>query len=41
MMRCERPRRFVMGPIVIAIILLAGDGLYGRLSSARRRLRRP
>ena len=41
MMQCERPRRFMMGLSFIAIVLLAGDGLYGRLSTARRRLRRP
>ena len=41
MMRCERPQRFMMGPVVIAIVLLAGDGLYGRLSTTWQRLRRP
>ena len=32
--------QFVMGLIFIAIVLLAGDGLYGRLSTSWRRLRR-
>ena len=33
--------QFVMGLIFIAIVLLAGDGLYGRLATIWRRLRRP
>ena len=33
--------QFVMGLIFIAIVLLAGDGLYGRLATTWRRLRRP
>jgi len=32
--------QFVMGLIFIAIVLLAGDGLYGRLLTTWRRLRR-
>ena len=32
--------QFAMGLIFIAIVLLAGDGLYGRLSSIWRRVRR-
>ena len=30
-----------MGLIFIAIVLLAGDGLYGRLSTTWQRMRRP
>ena len=33
--------QFVMGLVFIAIVLLAGDGLYGRLATTWRRLRRP
>ena len=33
--------QFVMGLVFIAIVLLAGDGLYGRLATTLRRLRRP
>ena len=32
--------QFVMGPFFIAVVLLAGDGLYGRLSAILRRGRR-
>ena len=33
--------QFVMGLVFIAIVLLAGDGLYGRLATTWRRLRGP